>query len=170
MTAHEQDGPRRASAASDPEAFAGRLAGQLQVARRRRRLPAVALCALLGLFLAAAAGAAFSVLAVHFGLRVAGDLASRLLVFIASAVSLLYVVVHACGARRRFTKTPHGPPWIYGNYVHAAALLLSRLGFALWIAAIVTTALLLSTVGVGPATGLAEQSIYLNLVICIVGL
>jgi len=169
MTARQQDAPRRGSE-TDPEAFAGALDGELRRARRSRHLPAVALCALLGLFLSAASGAAFSALAVHFNLRIAGDLVSRLLVFISSVASLLYVVVHVWGARGRYTKTPHGPPWIYGNYVHAAALLLSRLGFALWIAAIVTTALLLSAIGISPRAGLGEQSIYLNMVVCVVGL
>ncbi len=88
----------------------------------------------------------------------------------ASLASLLYVVVHIAGSRRRYTITQHGPPWLYGNHIHAAALLLSRAAVGLWIAAIVTTSLLVSTFGIRLNASLSQQTVYLDLVVCAIGL
>ncbi len=156
----------------DPESlFAASLDDRLREVRRHGRvLPGLALFALAGLFLSCGAGVAFTVVAVRFSLRVAGDGPSRVVVFAASVVGLLYVVVHVWASRTRYAAAQQGPPWIYGRYLHSAALLLSRLGFALWIAAIVTTSLLLATIGISFKAGLRDQTIYLNLVICAVAL
>lgn len=143
---------------------------QLKGVEKHGRLPSIALAALLTLFLSSGAGIAFSVVSLLYSLRVAGDLPSRLLVFSASVVGIIYVVIHIWASRTHYTVTQHGPPWLYGNNLHTCAILLSRLGLAGWIAAIVLTSLLTAEIGISLAASLADQTIYLNIVICAVAL
>lgn len=156
---------------SDPESlFSTSLQAKLKDVNRHRHVPTVAFFALVGQFLSSGTGIAFSVIVVLFSLRVDGDLISRILVFSASVVTLLYVLVHLRGSRTTYTVTQHGPPWLYGNHLHASALLLTRLGFAVWIAAIITTSMLVSKIGISFSASIPQQAIYLNLIVCAVGL
>jgi len=162
--------PSPTADAASPAALAARLR-DARARRRHRHAPTVALVGLIGLFLASGTGVAFSVIAVHFDLRAAGDALSRVLVFAACAAGLLYLVVHVWGARTRYVATQHGPPWLYGNHLHAAALLLSRAGFGAWIAAIISTSLLVSGLGGFRLDAKIDvQLIYLNLFVSGVGL
>jgi len=156
---------------SDPESFfANALDERLDTVKQGRFVPTLSLIGLLGLFIASGAGIAFQVLTFFRPLRLDDDLVSRALVFSASVVSLLYVIVHLRASRTHYTVTQTGPPWLYGNHLHTAALLGSRLAFAVWIAAIVTSSLLAAKIGIRLDATLPEQTIYLNLIICTVGL
>jgi hypothetical protein len=155
--------PARAGSESDVTAA---LDGKLKSLKERRYLPILALISLSGLLLSSSAGVAFSVIVVVFGLRLPGDTLSRVFVFASSVVGLLYVFVHIVASRRRFVVTQHGPPWLYGNHLHSAALILSRLGFAAWIGSVITTSLLISALrGNFRNANLARQTINVNLVV-----
>jgi hypothetical protein len=155
----------------DPKsAVTATVQGRLAETKRRQQLPFLAVSALFVLFLSSGNGVAFSVVSVVFGLRIEGDVPSRVLVFLASVLSLTYIVIHICGSRTYYTVTQHGPPWIYGNYLHGSALLLTRIGFGLWIAAIVATCILVSDIGITSTATTSQLSIYINLVICVIAL
>lgn len=145
--------------------FAESLEDRLHNVKRHRHLPLLVLFALIGFFLASTAGITFTILPVLLDLRVRNDLVSRALVFSASVLGLLYCLIHLAGSRTHYTVTQPGPPWLYGNHLHTLALLLARVALGVWISAIITTSLLVSRIGLRLDTSLAEQSIYLNLII-----
>ncbi|OAA64709.1 hypothetical protein SPI_03356 [Niveomyces insectorum RCEF 264] len=150
--------------------------------RHHLRSPAVVLVALLVLFLAAAAGVAFSVLDVVLHLHEdARSNPSRLVVFAASIVSVTYVGLHGAAARTHFTSVSSRDGssrlarWLYGGrsstVLVASALLLARLILVAWIAAVVLTSLLIAQViGLSLTATVPDQAIYLNLIIGVVSL
>ncbi|KAI1840109.1 hypothetical protein JX266_013691 [Neoarthrinium moseri] len=81
-------------------------------------------------------------------------------------MSLLYAGLHVRGALKNYTRSESGSPHIYGNYLHASALLVARLSIAAWVAALVATAVLVATEAV-PTDGLDGKIPILNMLVCI---
>ncbi|KAI0119583.1 hypothetical protein F4814DRAFT_412534 [Daldinia grandis] len=136
--------------------------------QKQRKRPSFVLAALILLFLSSAGGLSLAVVLMLQPAEVKFTCISRDLVLFASAIALLYICLHIRGARRNYKRTGPGPPQIYGHYLHASALLIARLAIALWIAALVATAVMVAK----PVSsdGLAKTAPYLNLLICIVAL
>ncbi|KAJ9131807.1 hypothetical protein NKR23_g11565 [Pleurostoma richardsiae] len=138
--------------------------------RRNRRFPTLALLSLIILFLSAGSGVALSVLIVRFKLETTNDFPSRVLLFVASCMSLLYVLLHFFAARRTYTRREHGAPWIYGEQVCGLALLLARLTIPVWIASVVTTAIVSRKVGLDTSRRLQENVPWLTLLVSVLAL
>ncbi|KAK8079132.1 adenosylmethionine decarboxylase [Apiospora phragmitis] len=145
---------------------------QKEKAAGRRKRPIFMLVAVLVMFLVSGGGVALAVL--HFvnpieaeGIRLACDL-----VLVASGMSLLYTAIHVRGAFSNYVNdAPHIPPHFRGEYVHASALIVARLGIPVWIAAAVATALLISK-SEHPLGIFGNQIPYplIDLIICVVAL
>lgn len=147
-----------------------------QAARRRRAVVLAALCLLL---LAAGSGLAVATLRFLHPPHAQSALLARHLVLAASAMSVIYIGIHVRGARSNRLRPP-GPPHFFGEYTLAGAMVVSRLAIAVWIAALVATAIMLastpnpSAIGVAGATSpsipLAVLLPILHLVVCLVAM
>ncbi|KAI5862964.1 hypothetical protein GGS23DRAFT_77119 [Durotheca rogersii] len=133
--------------------------------QKRSRRPSFVLAALVFLFVSSSAGVALSIILMLQPAEVQTPCIARDLVLFAAVMSLLYICIHVRGARKDYRRRGTGPPQIYGQYLHASALLVARLGIAVWVAALVATAIVISKAA--PMAGLAKVAPYLNLVICI---
>ncbi|KAH9883477.1 hypothetical protein F4778DRAFT_659776 [Xylariomycetidae sp. FL2044] len=147
--------------------------------QKRRRHPSIILAALLCLFLSSAGGIALAVILVLEPAEVQAACLARDLILVAAGIALLYIILHIRGARKDYTRmVSHrgwqggmkanpmaGPPQIYGNYLHASALLVARLGIAVWIAALVATAVMIAKAV--PFAGFPGKVPFLNLLICV---
>ncbi|KAL8288920.1 hypothetical protein RB597_000821 [Gaeumannomyces tritici] len=139
-----------------------------------RTLPAITLVALAGLFLSSATGIIFFALGgLQSIIARSNELPSRVVVLVACAMGALYSLIHLWAARTAYRKKEHGSPQMYGNYVHAAGLLLIRLSFPIWITAIVTSALAAARIGLdvsGPFRVESSQTVFVNLLVSTTGL
>ncbi|KAI0377951.1 hypothetical protein F5Y04DRAFT_168405 [Hypomontagnella monticulosa] len=133
--------------------------------QKRRRRPSILLAALISLFLSATGGMILAIVLMLQPIDAPNACIARDLVLFASVIALLYICLHIRGARKDYRRRGPGPPQTYGNYLHAGALLVARLGIAVWIAALVATAVMIGKAV--PAEGLAKTAPYLNLVVCI---
>lgn len=137
---------------------------QLKQRQRRRKLPRVILAVLCILFLSSAGGIALAVTLILDPAEVQGASLSRDLILYAAVLSLLYVVLHIRAALRRTITTQMAPSYMYGDGLHASALVVARLSIATWIGALIATAAMISKAS--PLQGLASKSPILNLLIC----
>ncbi|KAL8376492.1 hypothetical protein RB595_007536 [Gaeumannomyces hyphopodioides] len=150
----------------------------LEVQEQRERggsaLPVVTLVALVGLLLSSATGIVFFALGgLQSIIARSNELPSRVVVLIACAIGALYTIIHIWAARTGYRKKEHGSPQMYGNYVHAAGLLLIRLSLPIWITAIATSALAAARIGLdvsGPFRIESSQTVYVNLLLSTTGL
>ena len=160
----------------DPESLSTILGQRVSSAKKkektRRRFSLSALPAVFLLLLASGAGIALATLTTLYPfLRAGQDLPSRILVFSASVMGFSCATAHLVGARTDYFRPKgSGPPQIYGNHLHAAALMLGRFGLPVWIVAIVLTSLLIAKIGVVLNGGLEGKSPYISILVCAVGL
>ncbi|KAK7912058.1 hypothetical protein PG985_014539 [Apiospora marii] len=145
---------------------------QQKKAQGRRKRPFFMLIAVILLFLVSGGGVALSILLFINPVEAEGIRLARDLVLVASGMSLLYTAIHVRGAFSNYVNdAPHIPPHFRGEYVHASALIVARLGIPVWIAAAVATALLISK-SEHPLGIFGNQIPYplLDLIICVVAL
>ncbi|KAJ4406787.1 hypothetical protein N0V82_010053 [Gnomoniopsis sp. IMI 355080] len=162
----------RASLVDDPEGDA--LSKQKQDKRSRRRAcPIIALLGLLVHLTISVSGAAVSVLVVHFNLQAfsAGifDLVARVLLFVASCMSIFYVLMHAFAARENYIRS-HGSPQIFGYFTVAVAVLVMRLGVPVWLGSVALTAVVAAMKGFSIVEGLKGNIVWIQLAISSLGL
>lgn len=136
--------------------------------QKQKKRPSFVLAALIFLFISSAGGLSLAIVLMLQPTEVKFTCISRDLVLFASAIALLYICLHIRGARKNYKRIGPGPPQIYGHYLHASALVIARLAIAIWIAALVATAVMVAKPV--PSDGLARTAPYLNLVICIIAM
>ncbi|KAI0130060.1 hypothetical protein BJ170DRAFT_298636 [Xylariales sp. AK1849] len=135
------------------------------LAQKRRKLPLIILATLCILFLSSSGGIALAIVLIINPVELHSACLSRDLILYAASMSLLYIGFHIRGALKNYVRTLPGPPQMYGNYLHASALLIARLSIALWIAALIATAVMIAkSVSV---RGLAGKLPFVNLLVCI---
>lgn len=133
--------------------------------QKKRKRPSIILGALILLFLASSGGIILAVVLMIQPVEIQAACIARDLILFAAAIALFYICIHIRGARKNFRRRGPGPPQIYGDYLHASALLVARLGIAVWVAALVATCVMIAKAA--PLPGLAGTAPYLDLVICI---
>lgn len=140
---------------------------------RRHACPIIALLGLLTHLVISGLGVAISVLVVHFHLEVifAGtlDLVARILLFVASCMSIFYVLMHAFAAREHYVKG-HGSPQIFGYFSVAVAVLIARLSVPVWTGSVVFMALVAAQRGFNAMEGLKGNVVWVQLGIASLGL
>ena len=90
---------------------------------------------------------------------------ARDFILFAGILSQLYICLHICGARRDYKREGLGPPQMYGQYLHASAMLVARLGIVTWIAALAATAIMIARSI--PLAGFAGKVPFLDLLLCV---
>ncbi|KAJ8123895.1 hypothetical protein O1611_g9485 [Lasiodiplodia mahajangana] len=165
LMAHDNES--RSAPTSSSEAHAQLLYESLEQYNegRRRRRPSVILGALIVLFLSSAGGIILAIVLMAKVVATEAVCLSRDLLLFAGIMSLLYICLHIRGARKNYKREGPGPPQIYGNYLHASALLVARLGIVVWITALVATAIMIARAI--PLEGFLSKVPILNLLICI---
>ncbi|KAK6086225.1 hypothetical protein SCUP234_02438 [Seiridium cupressi] len=113
--------------------------------QKRRKRPSIILATLCILFIASGGGIALAVILILDPVEVQGACLSRDFVLYAALLSLLYIGLHIRAASRDYIKTLPGPPHIYGNYLHASAILIARLSIFVWVCALIATAVMIAT-------------------------
>ncbi|KAK1987635.1 hypothetical protein LZ30DRAFT_701515 [Colletotrichum cereale] len=142
------------------------------VPRKAARLyPALSLLSVILVFLSAAAGVTLSAIALFHNLESSEvlDPLSRAVFFVASCVSLVYVLTHLVAARITYIKNL-GSPTAYGKYVTGFAFLLARLGLPVWVAAITLAIFVAVNVGLDLSKGVKQNLPWLNVIISIASL
>lgn len=142
---------------------------------RRRACPIVAILGLLVHMTACCGGVALSVLIVRFGLQVTSagrrDLVARILLFVASCMGLVYVVMHIFASREKYVRShQNGTPQIYGYFSVAVAILMMRLVIPVWIGAVVLTALVAAHTGFHISDGIQGNVVWVQLLLASVAL
>ncbi|KAI0197187.1 hypothetical protein EV127DRAFT_465802 [Xylaria flabelliformis] len=130
-----------------------------------RRWSSITLAALVVLFLSSASGIA---LAIALMVKVADIGAASLprdVILFAATISMLYICLHVRGALKDYKREGTGPPQLYGQYLHASALLVARLSIFCWAAALISTAIMIARAL--PVEGFLVKLPYLDLLICI---
>jgi hypothetical protein len=139
--------------------------------RRKEVPPFVSIVLVVFISLSAASGVALSVIIVFFNLESdqALDFPSRIVLFAASCVSLLYVVLHLIASRTSYVKG-NASPQVYGKYAAAVAFLLAQVGLLGWIGAVVTTALVAARTRLDFTRGIGRNAHWLSLLVSVVAL
>lgn len=147
--------------------------GQTSKRTRWRACPITALLSLILVLIIAGSGVAISVLIVHFNLQVfsAGtfDLVARVLLFVASCMSIFYVFMHGFAAREHYVRS-HGSPQIFGFFTVAVAVLIMRLGVPVWTGSVVMTAYVAAMKGFDIAQGVKGNIVWIQLIISSLGM
>ncbi|KAI0895994.1 hypothetical protein F4806DRAFT_48814 [Annulohypoxylon nitens] len=138
---------------------------QYNTEQKRRKRPTILLASLIFLFLSSVAGISLAIVLLLQPAEVQTACIARDLVLFAASIGLVYVCIHVRGARKDYRRRGNLPPQIYGEYLHASALLVARFGIAVWVAALIATSVMIAKIG--SSTGLARMTPYLDLVICI---
>ncbi|KAI0166932.1 hypothetical protein GGR52DRAFT_80914 [Hypoxylon sp. FL1284] len=133
--------------------------------QKRTRRPSVLLGALISLFLSSAGGISLAVILMLQPVEIQAACIARDLILFAASLTLLYICLHIRGARKDYRRRGPGPPQIYGEYLHASALIVERLGIVVWVAALVATVVMI--IKAVPLPGFAGITPYLNLATCI---
>lgn len=163
----EQDQASVCSTGDDTSRMAYVASGQLSPAERRRKLPRVMLAVLCVLLLSSAGGIALAIVLIFEPGEAQGTCLSRDLILYAALLSLLYMTLHIRAALRDHAKRQRGPPHVYGDYLHASALVVARLSIVAWTCALIATAAMIAKPPSPPLQGLAGKSPILNLLVCI---
>ncbi|KAL7625263.1 hypothetical protein AAE478_004479 [Parahypoxylon ruwenzoriense] len=164
--ARENSNEEKASSVDDNHAhLLFRSLEQYNREQKRSKRPTVVLVSLISLFLPSVGGLTVAIQLMLQPAEIRNTCIARDLVLFGASMSLLYICLHIRGARKDYRRRGPGPPQTYGQYLHASALLVSRLGIALWIAALVATAVMIARAV--PMEGIAGIAPYLNLVTCI---
>lgn len=142
-----------------------------QLQRAARIYPALSLLSVALLFLTAAAGIALSAVVLFLNLESTEvlDPLSRAVFFVASCMSLTYVITHIIASRTAYIKS-YGSPKAYGKYVARLAFLLARLGLPVWVAATIFAIFVAVNIGLDLSNGIQENIPWLNVIICIASL
>lgn len=138
---------------------------QYNTEQKRRKRPTILLASLIFLFLSSVAGISLAIVLLLQPAEVQSACIARDLVLFAASIGLVYVCIHVRGARKDYRRRGNLPPQIYGEYLHASALLVARFGIAVWVAALIATSVMIAKIE--SSTGLARMTPYLDLVICI---
>ncbi|KAI1206926.1 uncharacterized protein F4807DRAFT_218499 [Annulohypoxylon truncatum] len=138
---------------------------QYNTEQKRTRRPSILLASLIFLFISSVAGLSLAVVLLLQPAEVQTACIARDLILFAASIGLVYVCIHIRGARKDYRRRGNLPPQIYGDYLHASALLIARFGIAVWVAALVATAVMIAKAA--PSNGLAKMTPYLDLVICL---
>ncbi|KAI3339746.1 hypothetical protein F4824DRAFT_454613 [Ustulina deusta] len=133
-------------------------------AQRKRERPSVILAALVVLFLSSAGGITLAVVLMVKVTEIEATCFSRDFILFAAIMSLLYVCLHICGARKDYKREGPGPPQMHGQYLHASAVLVARLSLVTWIASLVATAILIARAV--PLEGFSGKVPFLDLLTC----
>ncbi|KAI0491021.1 hypothetical protein F4859DRAFT_520623 [Xylaria cf. heliscus] len=162
-----KDESRRASTSSSEEhaRLLYQSLDQYNKENKRRRRPSIVLTALVVLFLSSAGGIALAIVLMVQMADIGAASLPRDVILFSGTMSLLYICLHIRGALRDYTRKGPGPPQLYGHYLHASALLVSRLNIACWIIALIATAVLISRAL--PFEGFLAKVPYLDLLLCI---
>ncbi|CAI0641409.1 unnamed protein product [Colletotrichum noveboracense] len=136
-----------------------------------RIYPVLSLISVILLFLSAGAGIALSavVLFRNFESIEVLDPLSRAVFFVASCMSLAYVLTHIIAARTAYIKN-NGSPKAYGKYVAGLAFLLARLGLPVWVAAVTLAIIVAVNIGLDVSKGIQENLPWLNVIISVASL
>ncbi|KAI0143687.1 hypothetical protein GGR57DRAFT_342240 [Xylariaceae sp. FL1272] len=132
---------------------------------KQRRRPRIILGSLITLFLASSGGISLAIVLLVNPVEVQAACLSRDLILFASIFAMLYICLHIRGARKDYTRVAPGPPQLYGQYLHATALIVSRLAIGVWISALVSTAVMISKAI--PFKGFPGKLSFLYLLVCI---
>ncbi|KAK5627356.1 hypothetical protein RRF57_003071 [Xylaria bambusicola] len=159
--------PRPLSSASS-EAHAQLLYDTLEKyheTQQKRNTASVILVALIVLFLSSAGGISLAIVLMAKVKEIEAACIARDFILFAGLMSMLYIFLHICGARRDYKRQGLGPPQMYGQYLHASAMLVARLGIVIWIAALVATAIMIARSI--PLAGFAGKVPFLDLLLCV---
>ncbi|KAI0515438.1 hypothetical protein F5B22DRAFT_646712 [Xylaria bambusicola] len=159
--------PRPLSSASS-EAHAQLLYDSLEkynALQQKKNTPSVILVALIVLFLSSAGGISLAIVLMAKVKEIEAACIARDFILFAGLMSMLYICLHIYGARRDYTRQGLGPPQMYGQYLHASAMLVARLGIVIWIAALVATAIMIARSI--PLAGFAGKVPFLDLLLCV---
>jgi len=138
---------------------------QIEKDRRLPRRPTLILAAILSLFGSSTFGIILAGITLARPVDVVAACISRDLILFASVVSYFYIGLHIRAARREVYRLHPGPPQLHGEYLHATALLVSRLSICIWISALIAVSAMVAMSA--PARGMEGAVPYLNLMICI---
>ncbi|KAI1421355.1 hypothetical protein F5Y12DRAFT_34666 [Xylaria sp. FL1777] len=158
----------RPSSTTSSEAYARLLYNSLEKyneAQRKRKRPSVILAALVFLFLSSAGGIALAIVLMAKVTEIEAACISRDFILFAGIMSLLYICLHIYGARRDYKRGGPRPPQMYGQYLHASAVLVARLGIVTWIAALVATVIMVARAI--PLEGFSAKVPFLDLLLCV---
>ncbi|RWA04366.1 hypothetical protein EKO27_g10738 [Xylaria grammica] len=133
--------------------------------QRKRKRPSVILVALIVLFLSSAGGITLAIVLMAKTIEIEAVCFSRDFILFAGVMSLLYIGLHICAARRDYKRGGPGPPQMYGQYLHASALLVARLSIVIWIGALVATAVMIARAI--PLEGFSGKVPFLDLLLCV---
>jgi hypothetical protein len=124
-------------------------------AKRKSRRPVLNLLVLLILMAACGAGIPLSLASTHVAqpLDTPGASLTNFLLLASASNGLLYALIHIVGAMRRYKRTRNGPPQLFRNYLHTAAIIVARLGLFAWLITLITT--LIVVVRASPLGGVA---------------
>lgn len=140
---------------------------------RRRACPVLALVGVVLYFLSSGSGVAISVLVVKFGLAstIAGhqDIVARIILFTASCLGMLYVLLHIISARQHYVRN-YASPQVNGHFIVSIAVLIARLSLLVWVATVVMNALVAAKVGLDTSRGIKGNVAWLELGIAVVAL
>ncbi|KAI0412962.1 hypothetical protein F5X98DRAFT_303423 [Xylaria grammica] len=162
-----ESGSRPASTTSS-EAHARLLYNSLEKyneEQRKRKRPSVILVALIVLFLSSAGGITLAIVLMAKTIEIEAVCFSRDFILFAGVMSLLYIGLHICAARRDYKRGGPGPPQMYGQYLHASALLVARLSIVIWIGSLVATAVMIARAI--PLEGFSGKVPFLDLLLCV---
>ncbi|KAF7523636.1 hypothetical protein G7054_g11700 [Neopestalotiopsis clavispora] len=163
----EQEQASVCSTGDDTYRMAYIASGQHSPAERRRKLPRVMLAVLCVLLLSSTGGIALAIVLIFEPGEAQGTCLSRDLILYAALLSLLYMTLHIRAALRDHAKRQWGPPHVYGDFLHASALVVARLSIVAWICALIATAAMIAKPPSPPLQGLVGKSPILNLLLCI---
>jgi hypothetical protein len=110
-------------------------------AKRKSRRPLINLYILLILLGSCGSGVPLGLASMHIQnpLDTPGASLTRVLLLASSCGGLLYSLIHIIGALRRYRRTRNGPPQLFRNYLHTAAIIVARLGVFSWLITLITT-------------------------------
>ncbi|KAI1361931.1 hypothetical protein F5Y08DRAFT_287553 [Xylaria arbuscula] len=157
--------PRPLSSASSEAQLLYHTTEKANLARHKKNRPGVILVALIVLFLSSAGGISLAIVLMAKVQEIEMACFARDFILFAGILSQLYIGLHVFAARREYKREGVGPPQMYGQYLHASAMLVARLAIVTWIAALVATAIMIARSI--PLAGFAGKVPFLDLLLCV---
>jgi hypothetical protein len=145
--------------------------GQAGKVHQSRRFLISSLTLLAIVFLSAGSGIAFSVIVALYELQSDGnlDIPSRIVLFAASCIGVIYVLVHITASSRVYARGD-GASQVIGQLAVTLAFILAWLSVLTWIGAVVMMALVAAGTGWDVARGVEGNMPWIGLLICAVAL
>ncbi|KAI1312947.1 hypothetical protein F5Y03DRAFT_381610 [Xylaria venustula] len=159
---------QNASSTTSSEAHARLLYDSLEKyeeSRRKNKRASFILAALISLLMSSVGGIALAIVLMVRVVAVEAICFSRDFMLFAGIMSLLYISLHIFAARKDYRRDGHGPPQLYGQYLHGSAVLVARLGIVTWIGTLGATVVMIAR-GV-PLEGFSARVPFLNLLLCV---